>query len=66
MAELRDVGVDVVDVLGTMVDEPGGRRSAVQEATGLPDAATADEFVALRQQPFTGSAVVAARLGAPP
>jgi 2-haloacid dehalogenase len=49
-AEIRGIEVVVFDVLGTMVDEPGGLRAAVQEATGLPDAAVADEFVALWQQ----------------
>ncbi|MFJ8050010.1 hypothetical protein [Streptomyces luteogriseus] len=47
MAEIRGIEVVVFDVLGTMVDEPGGLRSAVQEATGLPDAAVADELVPL-------------------
>ncbi|MEW2806593.1 haloacid dehalogenase type II [Streptomyces massasporeus] len=50
MAEIRGIEVVVFDVLGTMVDEPGGLRTAVQEATGLPDAAVADELVALWQQ----------------
>ncbi|MEU9574325.1 haloacid dehalogenase type II [Streptomyces massasporeus] len=50
MAEIRGIEVVVFDVLGTMVDEPGGFRAAVQEATRLPDPAAADELVALWQQ----------------
>ncbi|MFF8395985.1 haloacid dehalogenase type II [Streptomyces sp. NPDC016172] len=50
MAEIRDIEVVVFDVLGTMVDEPGGLRSAVQEATHLSDEAVADELVALWQR----------------
>ncbi|MEU9223558.1 haloacid dehalogenase type II [Streptomyces massasporeus] len=50
MAEIRGIEVVVFDVLGTMVDEPGGLRAAVQEATGLSDAAAADELVTLWQQ----------------
>ncbi|MFI2716155.1 haloacid dehalogenase type II [Streptomyces collinus] len=50
MTEIRDIEVVVFDVLGTMVDEPGGLRSAVREATRVPDAAVADELVALWQR----------------
>ncbi|MFD7243657.1 haloacid dehalogenase type II [Streptomyces massasporeus] len=50
MAEIRGIEVVVFDVLGTMVDEPGGLRTAVQEATRLPDAVAADELVALWQR----------------
>ncbi|WMD08355.1 haloacid dehalogenase type II [Streptomyces sp. FXY-T5] len=50
MAEIRGIEVVVFDVLGTMVDEPGGLRAAVQEAARLPDPAAADALVALWQQ----------------
>ncbi|MFF5841224.1 haloacid dehalogenase type II [Streptomyces massasporeus] len=49
MAEIRGIEVVVFDVLGTMVDEPGGLRAAVQEAARLPDPAAADALVALWQ-----------------
>jgi 2-haloacid dehalogenase len=49
MAEIRDIEVVVFDVLGTMVDETGGLRSAVQEATHRSDAAVTGELVALWQ-----------------
>ncbi|AMW10108.1 HAD family hydrolase [Streptomyces qaidamensis] len=47
MAAIRDIEVVVFDVLGTMVDEPGGLRSAVREATGLSGRTATDELVAL-------------------
>ncbi|MFJ4821455.1 haloacid dehalogenase type II [Streptomyces sp. NPDC088801] len=47
MAAIRDIEVVVFDVLGTMVDEPGGFRSAVREATGRSEATAPDELVAL-------------------
>ncbi|MFJ4239494.1 haloacid dehalogenase type II [Streptomyces iakyrus] len=47
MAAIRDIEVVVFDVLGTMVDEPGGLRSAVREATGRSGPTATDELVAL-------------------
>ncbi|MFI8892657.1 haloacid dehalogenase type II [Streptomyces paradoxus] len=47
MAAIRGIEVVVFDVLGTMVDEPGGLRSAVREATGASGPTAADELVAL-------------------
>ncbi|WP_078625567.1 HAD-IA family hydrolase [Streptomyces iakyrus] len=47
MAAIRDIEVVVFDVLGTMVDEPGGLRSAVREATGPSGPTATDELVAL-------------------
>lgn len=44
---IRDIEVVVFDVLGTLVDEPGGIAAAIREA--LPDAGllAVDELVAL-------------------
>ncbi|MFF7866716.1 haloacid dehalogenase type II [Streptomyces qaidamensis] len=47
MAALRDIEVVVFDVLGTMVDEPGGLRTAIREATGPSGPRATDELVAL-------------------
>ncbi|MFC4561099.1 haloacid dehalogenase type II [Nocardiopsis mangrovi] len=42
MAEIRDMDIDVVvfDVLGTLVDEPGGLRTAIRDAVSAPDDAS--------------------------
>ena len=50
MTEIRDIEVVVFDVLGTLVDEPGGIGAAIREA--LPDAeeTAVDELVALWQR----------------
>ncbi|MFB6845032.1 haloacid dehalogenase type II [Streptomyces sp. NPDC056373] len=50
MVEIHGIEVVVFDVLGTMVDEPGGLRSAVREATRLSGPAVVGELVALWQQ----------------
>ncbi|PRX45002.1 2-haloacid dehalogenase [Prauserella shujinwangii] len=50
MAGTRDIEVVVFDVLGTLVDEPGGLRAAIRDA--LPASATApvDELVTVWQE----------------
>ena len=49
MAEIHDIEVVVFDVLGTLVDEPGGLRAALREAmptaAGAPDDAPDDAAV---------------------
>ncbi|MEU3194670.1 haloacid dehalogenase type II [Streptomyces sp. NPDC006992] len=47
MAETPDIEVVVFDVLGTMVDEPGGLRAAVREAVPDADDASADRLLAV-------------------
>lgn len=46
MAEIRDIEVVVFDVLGTLVDEPGGLRAAIREAAPASDDAAVDELLA--------------------
>ncbi|WP_062206753.1 haloacid dehalogenase type II [Streptomyces sp. NBRC 109706] len=51
MPEASDIEVVVLDVLGTMVDEPGGLRAAVREAVPGTDDATVDRLLtAWREQ----------------
>ncbi len=50
MTEIRDIEVVVVDVLGTLVDEPDGIRAAILEALPDADDTAADELVALWQR----------------
>ncbi|MFI0773503.1 haloacid dehalogenase type II [Streptomyces sp. NPDC021212] len=50
MAEIRDIEVVVLDVLGTLVDEPGGLRAALREAVPAPDTASVDAVLTLWQQ----------------
>ncbi|WP_158854320.1 haloacid dehalogenase type II [Saccharothrix deserti] len=45
MAEAPDIEVVVFDVLGTMVDEPGGLRAAIREAVPAADDAAADKLL---------------------
>jgi 2-haloacid dehalogenase len=45
MAEVRDIEVVVFDVLGTLVDEPGGLRAAIRDAMPDSDAASVDELL---------------------
>ncbi|MFE9336573.1 haloacid dehalogenase type II [Streptomyces sp. NPDC007063] len=47
MAGTPDIEVVVCDVLGTMVDEPGGLRAAVHEAVPDADDASADRLLAV-------------------
>jgi 2-haloacid dehalogenase len=47
MAEIRDVEVVVFDILGTLVDEPGGRRAAIREALPGAGDASAGELLGL-------------------
>ncbi|MGY1439925.1 haloacid dehalogenase type II [Streptomyces reniochalinae] len=50
MAELSGIEVVVFDVLGTLVDEPGGLRAALREAVPAADDASADELLILWQR----------------
>lgn len=50
MAEIRDIEVVVFDILGTLVDEPGGLRAAIRDAVHTADEATVDELLASWQQ----------------
>lgn len=45
MAEARDIEVVVFDVLGTMVDEPGGLRAAIRDAVPASDDASVDRLL---------------------
>ncbi|SDY56353.1 2-haloacid dehalogenase [Saccharopolyspora shandongensis] len=45
MADIRDVEIVVFDVLGTLVDEPGGLRAAIRDAAPTSDDATVDELL---------------------
>jgi 2-haloacid dehalogenase len=49
MAVIRDIEVVVLDVLGTLVDEPGGLRAGIREAVPASDEARVDELLALWQ-----------------
>ncbi|WP_282846290.1 haloacid dehalogenase type II [Microbacterium oxydans] len=49
---LRDITTIVFDVLGTLVDEPGGLRSAVEEAGGSPR--DSDELLGVWQRHVEG------------
>ncbi|WP_406181152.1 haloacid dehalogenase type II [Streptomyces canus] len=50
MAATRDIEVVVLDVLGTLVDEPSGLRAGIREAVPAADEAQVDELIALWQQ----------------
>ncbi|MFF1718094.1 haloacid dehalogenase type II [Streptomyces sviceus] len=50
MAVIRDIEVVVFDVLGTLVDEPGGLRAGIREAVPTSHAAQVDELLALWQR----------------
>ncbi|MET9685084.1 haloacid dehalogenase type II [Streptomyces coeruleorubidus] len=50
MTGIRDIEVVVVDVLGTLVDEPGGLRAAIREAVPTSDEAAVDDLLRLWQQ----------------
>ncbi|MYS89584.1 MULTISPECIES: haloacid dehalogenase type II [Streptomyces] len=50
MTGIRDIEVVVFDVLGTLVDEPGGLRTAIHEALPASDEAAVDHLLALWQQ----------------
>lgn len=45
MAGMRDIEVVVFDVLGTLVDEPGGLRAAIRDAIPAADHASIDELL---------------------
>ncbi|NGO67677.1 haloacid dehalogenase type II [Streptomyces boncukensis] len=49
MAGIRDIEVVVFDVLGTMIDEPGGLRAALREAAPASDEAALDGLLAVWQ-----------------
>ncbi|MFJ6070803.1 haloacid dehalogenase type II [Streptomyces sp. NPDC093065] len=49
-AEIRDIEVVVFDVLGTLVDEPGGLRAAIRDAVPTADDAAVDELLARWQR----------------
>ena len=46
MTEIRDIEAVVFDVLGTLVDEPGGLRAAIRDALPASDDASVDELLA--------------------
>ncbi|MEU5743584.1 haloacid dehalogenase type II [Streptomyces tendae] len=50
MAEVRGIEVVVCDVLGTMVDEPGGLRTALREAVPGADEASVDRWLTVWQE----------------
>ncbi|MEV5976655.1 haloacid dehalogenase type II [Streptomyces sp. NPDC052114] len=50
MADICDIDGVVFDVLGTMVDEPGGLRVALREAVPAADGAFGDELLAVWQR----------------
>ncbi|CAM03633.1 2-haloacid dehalogenase [Saccharopolyspora erythraea NRRL 2338] len=50
MAEIRDIEVVVFDVLGTLVDEPGGLRAAIRDAVPASGDASVDELLAAWQE----------------
>jgi 2-haloacid dehalogenase len=49
MAAIHGIEVVVLDVLGTLVDEPGGLRAGIREAVPASDEACLDELLALWQ-----------------
>ncbi len=49
MLEASDIELVVFDVLGTMVDEPGGLRAAIRDAVPTADAASVEELVRVWQ-----------------
>lgn len=50
MAEIRDIEVVVFDVLGTLVDEPGGLRAEISDAVSASGDASVDELLDVWQQ----------------
>ncbi|QFG25223.1 haloacid dehalogenase type II [Actinomadura sp. WMMB 499] len=50
MAEIRDIEVVVFDVLGTLVDEPGGLRMEIRAAVPASDDSSVDELLAVWQR----------------
>ncbi|WP_405801585.1 haloacid dehalogenase type II [Streptomyces sp. NBC_01506] len=50
MADIRDIEVVVFDVLGTLVDEPGGLRTAIRDAIPASGDALVDESLSLWQR----------------
>lgn len=50
MAETYDIEVVVFDVLGTMVDEPGGLRAAIRDAVPASDDASVDHLLTFWQE----------------
>ncbi|MGW5126585.1 haloacid dehalogenase type II [Streptomyces sp. NPDC004069] len=50
MPEARDIEVVVFDVLGTMVDEPGGLRAAIHDAVPASDDAAVDQLLTVWQE----------------
>lgn len=50
MPEAGDIEVVVFDVLGTMVDEPGGLRAAIREAVPAPDDESVDQLLTVWQE----------------
>ncbi|MFF1693632.1 haloacid dehalogenase type II [Streptomyces sp. NPDC058257] len=54
MPEVRHIEAVVFDVLGTMVDEPGGLRAAIRDAVsvsdGVPDDASVDDLLTVWQE----------------
>ncbi|MFE2425067.1 haloacid dehalogenase type II [Streptomyces hokutonensis] len=49
MAEACDIEVVVCDVLGTMVDQPGGLRAAIRDTVTEPDDALVDQLLTMWQ-----------------
>jgi 2-haloacid dehalogenase len=50
MAEACDIEVVVFDILGTMVDEPGGLRTAIRDALPASDDASVDHLLTVWQE----------------
>lgn len=50
MAGIRDIEVVVFDVLGTLVDEPGGLRAEIRDAVPASGDASAEELLSVWQQ----------------
>lgn len=50
MSRQRGIEVVVFDVLGTMVDEPGGLRTAIRDAVPAADEATVDRLLTVWQR----------------
>lgn len=50
MADAPDIEAVVFDVLGTMVDEPGGLRAAIREAVPASDEASVEQLLTVWQQ----------------
>ena len=50
MAAIHDIEVVVFDVLGTLVDEPGGLRAEIRDAVPTSDDASVDELLVLWQR----------------